>query len=237
MAYTIFILDNHKTQETSLAQILKDKFGYSTIVSDSADYGIRWIKSCSQPQPDLFLIDMISSGEDIANIVRQIKAYKNQLPIIVMTQYGNEGQITPAIAAGADDFITKPVSLNRLKLTLENAFKIQHMNNEIARQKRKNMGHTHLSDLIGESEPFKKTIHLCENITAVDTPVWIHGEQGSGRESFARAIHGGSPRAGNPWLSWARRAHRPSPGGIVRRRAATCCDCPRCRQCAACDLR
>ncbi len=200
MAYTIFILDNHTTQETTISQVLKDKFGYNTIVSDSADYGIRWIKSCSQPQPDLLLIDMLSSGEDIASIVRQIKTCKSQLPIIVMAQYGNEGQITPAIAAGADDFITKPVSLNRLKLTLENAFKIQHMNNEIARQKRKNMGHTHLSDLVGKSEHFQKTIHLCEMISSLDTPVWIHGEQGSGRETFARAIHGSSLRAGKPFI-------------------------------------
>lgn len=201
MAYSILVFDDHADQKLPLSRVIREKLGYSTIMADSADYGIRWIRSHSQPQPDLVLIDLQHAGEEVLTIVRQIKACKPQLPVIVMTQYGNEGQATPAIAAGANDFLTKPISMERLKLSLQNALKIQHMSNSIARLERKNTGYVHFSDLIGQSQMFIDAINTAQMAAVSDEPVWIDGEQGSGRESFARAIHGGGKRAGKPFVA------------------------------------
>ena len=201
MAYTILIFNDHVNQPNSLSKIIRDKFGYQTVSADTVEYGIRWLISCSQPQPDLILIELLNGSDEVFNIIRQIKAYKPQLPIIIMAQYGNEDHAARAISAGANDFLTKPVSIERLKLSLQNALKIQHMSNTIARLERKNSEQVCFSDLVGESELFKSVVNAAEKAAVSDAPVWINGEQGTGRELMARAIHGSSHRAGKPFIT------------------------------------
>jgi len=200
MGYTVLIFDNRAADSQLLAQVLRDKFGYHTITTDTTEYDIQWITSGHQHQPDLILIDIADNGTKIIQIIRQMKTYRPQLPIIIMTQYGSDDFAMSAIAAGANDFITKPVSIERLRLSIQNALKIQNLNNEISRLQRKNTGHLLLSDLIGQAESFKKTIRLAEKSSSSNLPVRIDGEQGTGRESLARAIHGSSSRVGKPFL-------------------------------------
>ena len=200
MSYTILVYDDHADQSQNLAKVIREKTGCSTIMADTAEYGIRWLKSLSQPQPDMVLIDLQHTGEQAIEIIRQAKAHKPQLPIVVITPYGNESLATPALNAGAIDFLCKPFSMERLKLCVHNALKQQYMSSVIARLERKHSGHVHFSDLIGKDDSFKKALNLAEQAASSRENVWIDGEYGTGRETLARAIHGSGAGAGKPFV-------------------------------------
>lgn len=201
MSYTILMFDDQPIQPHAVSQVVSQRLGYRTIISDTVDYGIGWITSVNQPQPDLIMIDLTNNIEGMMKIIRQAKAFKPQLPIVVVTQYGQEELMIPAIDAGATDFISKPTSMERIRLTIQNVLKIQHMNNSISRLERKYTGAMNFNDLVGQNKVFASAMSMGKMAAGCSFPVWIDGEHGTGREVMARAIHGSSDRAGKPFIS------------------------------------
>ena len=122
-------------------------------------------------------------------------------PIIVQTAHGSIDAAINAMRAGAVDFVVKPASPERLEVSIKSALKIEALQGEISRIKKKVEGTLTFADLIVRGEAMERVIALGQRAAASNIPVLIEGESGVGKELIARAIQGESERAGKPFVA------------------------------------
>ncbi len=201
MPELILIVDDESSHLRMTEYTIAQKLGYRTVTASSGEEAIRWVQSGKQPQPDLLLLDFALPGIGGLQVMREVKACRPPLPIIALVPYGDDDHAAQAVQAGAGDVLSKPVALDRLKLSLRNALTIQRMSNAIMRLERKHTGHVCFSDVIGKSDKMKEVLALAEDMAASKLPLWIEGERGTGKEWLARAIHGSGDRAGKPFVT------------------------------------
>lgn len=199
MSEKILIADDHSSK-SPMSDVLRDKLGYTVTKVSSGDEIIGWLTEGRKPQPELIALDLPSLGGNGIHIIRGIRTLKPEIPLIAFTAYGDEETPAAAIAAGVTEFMTKPVSLGRLKHTLNMTFKMTRMANYMSWLERRISGHADFSDIIGNDEKIKQAMRLAEKAAASRATVWLEGETGTGKELFARAIHGVSDRAGKPFV-------------------------------------
>ncbi|WP_298636488.1 sigma-54 dependent transcriptional regulator [uncultured Umboniibacter sp.] len=138
---------------------------------------------------DLILTDMKMPGGDGLDIIRHVQTLKNQPPVAMLTAYGNTELAVEALKAGAFDFVSKPIALDKLKSLVEGAVNIPKTS--IAAK---------ASLIIGESIPIQKLRKQITKLSNSMAPVYISGESGSGKELVARALHNEGSRAAQPFV-------------------------------------
>jgi DNA-binding NtrC family response regulator len=106
-----------------------------------------------------------------------------------------------AMRAGADDFLVKPASPERIQVSIQNALKVKALSGEIQRLKKVQDNRLSFGDLIAESPAMRGVIKMAERAAQSNIPILIEGESGVGKEVLARAIQGGSERAGKPFVA------------------------------------
>ena len=122
-------------------------------------------------------------------------------PIIVQTAHGSIDAAITAMRAGAVDFVVKPTSPERLEVSINSALKIEALQGEIARIKKKAEGTLTFADLIIRGQAMQRVIALGRRAAASNIPVLIEGESGVGKELIARAIQGESERKARPFIT------------------------------------
>jgi DNA-binding NtrC family response regulator len=124
-------------------------------------------------------------------------------PIIVQTAHGSIDAAICAMRAGAVDFVVKPVGPERLEVSIKSALKIEALQGELTRIKKKQDGTLTFSDLVLKSESMRRVIALGRRAAAsnANIAVLIEGESGVGKELIARAVQGESARAGKPFVT------------------------------------
>lgn len=140
---------------------------------------------------DLCLTDMRLPDGNGIELVRYIQADQPNLPVAIITAYGNIETAVDALKAGAFDFVSKPIKLNELRNLVSTVLKIGQLP---AAQRSK---HT----LLGESEPIERIRAMITKCARSQAPVYIHGESGTGKELVARLIHEQGPRSDKPFLA------------------------------------
>jgi DNA-binding NtrC family response regulator len=150
--------------------------------------------------PSLVLIDMAVTGIAYVKIIKTIKAQKPSWPIIAIVPYSNDELAMQSVTAGANDFVSKPFTLDRLNLTIQNVIKNQNMHEVVAQLERKHSGYVNFSDIITKNPAMKRVIAQAEMLADSDVPVWFEGAKGTGKELLARAIHGQSAKAAEPFV-------------------------------------
>lgn len=201
MSDIIMIVDDEPSQLRMAEYAIKTKLNYQPVCVASGEEALQWLRSARQPAPDIMLLDMVMPGVGGLHVIREAKRIRPDLPVIVISQYGEEAHAAEALETGACDFLTKPIVLERLKLSVQNALTIQRMSSHIARLERKVAGHVALSDVLGNAPALKEALALGSHAAHTKMPVWIEGEYGTGRELLARAIHGSGERAGKPFVT------------------------------------
>lgn len=127
-------------------------------------------------------------------LVSHIQQHFPQLPVAVLTAYGSMDTAIAALKAGAFDFVSKPVELQRLRDLVNNALKLQGDN------KPKVVTAENESPILGTSENVKKLRQQIQKLARSQAPVYISGESGAGKELVARQIHALGPRADGPFM-------------------------------------
>jgi two-component system response regulator PilR (NtrC family) len=136
---------------------------------------------------DVCLTDMRLPDGDGIDLVRHIQQHELNIPVAVITAYGNMETAVEALKAGAFDFVSKPVDLNVLRNLVNSVLKLSDGHQQRDRRSR--------STLLGDSEAMRAIRSTIEKLSRSQAPVYISGESGTGKELVARLIHGKGPRA------------------------------------------
>ena len=187
----ILIVDDEAAIRTTLARILEDE-RHETTSCESAEEALAQF---ARGEFDLVLLDLWLPGVDGMAVLERIRA-ANGPPVIVISGHANVDTAVRATRAGAYDFLEKPLSLERVILTVNHALSDSRLREQV-RDLRRNA----FEDLlIGDSEPMHKLEQQVRSAAASATRVLITGENGSGKEIVARTLHRWSPRAEQPFV-------------------------------------
>ena len=134
-------------------------------------------------------------------VLAKLRELDRMVPVIVQTAHGGIDTVVTAMRAGAVDFVVKPVSVERLQVSIENALKLGALEGELARMKRAASGTLTFRDIITASPAMERVIRLGERAAASQIPILIEGESGVGKELIARAIQGAGDRRSKPFVT------------------------------------
>jgi len=190
----ILITDDEPSIRTTLSQILEDE-GHKTIVCESGEEAIAQL---ARDEFDLAILDLWLPGIDGFSVLERMKGSSAAPPVIVISGHGNIDAAVKATRLGAYDFLEKPLSLERVLLTVNHALADSKLREQVRDLRRQQVSLEEL--LIGESEPMKKLDQQIRSAAPSNSRVLITGENGSGKEIVARTLHRLSHRADQPFV-------------------------------------
>jgi len=193
MAKTILIVDDETSILTTLAGVLKDE-GYRV---SSAQSGTEALKLIKDDPPALVLLDIWMPGMDGIETLTRIKKDNPQQLVVMMSGHGSIETAVKATKLGAYDFIEKPLSLDKVTLLVHHALYQQHLETENLNLKQ---SIERRFVMVGESPSIRKLREMIKVAGASNSRVMISGENGTGKELVARAIHFHSSRANQPFV-------------------------------------
>lgn len=128
MQETILIVGDRPARLRVVEQAVCHRLRYRAVTATSGPEAVEWLNSRRQPSPDLVLLEVTSSATDGLQVIRALRACPLQLPIIVLRHFSERGLVaSQAIHAGADGFLTTPVPLALLRVSIQNALKLRRL--------------------------------------------------------------------------------------------------------------
>jgi len=200
MPKRVLVVDDDPTQRRILEETIK-RFGYHVVTADGGDAALAALRADDTGDICLILLDLVMPGTDGMTVLSSMRSLPRKPPAIVQTAHGSIDAAISAMRAGAVDFVVKPVSPERLEVSIKNALRIEALAGEITRMKATASGELGFSDLIVGSETMKRVIELGKRAATSNIPVLIEGESGVGKELIARAIQGESARRTKPFVT------------------------------------
>jgi DNA-binding NtrC family response regulator len=200
MPATILIADDDAVQRR-LVENMVQKCGYETTVVDSGDAAIALLTAPDAPAIDALVLDLVMPGLDGMGVLAKIREAGLNIPVVVQTAHGGIDNVVSAMRAGAQDFVVKPVGIERLQVSLRNALNTSALKGELQRIKHSREGRLTFADIITRSEAMAGVLRIAQKAAASTIPVLIEGESGVGKELFARAIHGSGERKSKPFVA------------------------------------
>lgn len=194
MQNTILIIDDERDIRTALTGILEDE-GYHVL---TAENGADGIETARQELPDLILLDIWMPGMDGIETLAELKKLLPQVTVIMISGHGTIDTAVRTTKLGAFDFIEKPLSLEKVLITIANALQLQELKVEIAELKRSVSPD---SEIIGETQAILAIREQVKLVAPASTSVLINGEYGTGKDLIASAIHNNSPRRDLPFIT------------------------------------
>jgi DNA-binding NtrC family response regulator len=162
--------------------------------------GKEFLKNLTAEPAELFLLDLHLPDESGLDLLLKIREIRPQAPVIVVTASDSVEDVVTAMKRGATDYLTKPVDIQRMIVSLANGAKLVRQQREISRL-RSDVKEAHaLEHLVGSSPAMEQLRHLIRQAASSDATVLIVGESGTGKELVAQALHYGSPRASGPFI-------------------------------------
>ncbi len=194
MYHTVLIIDDEKDIRTALTGILEDE-GYQVL---NAESGAEGLEIAQQELPDLILLDIWMPGMDGLEVLGILKKELPQVTVIMISGHGTIETAVRATKLGAFDFIEKPLSLEKVLISVANALQLQELKVQNAELKRSVSDD---SEIIGESSEIISVREQIRRVSSISAPVLISGENGTGKELIACSIHCSSPRRERPFIT------------------------------------
>jgi len=189
----LLIVDDEANTLASLARAFR-LAGHEATVCENAAKALELAKS---ENFDLIFSDVVMPGKDGLALLDELRREHVSTPVVMMS---GQAQIEMAVRAtklGAIDFLEKPISTDKLLLTVENTLKLQRLETE-NRQLRQRLGH---HEIVWTGQAMKSIMAQVDRVAATETRVCILGETGTGKELIARTLHEKSPRASGPFVA------------------------------------
>jgi two-component system, NtrC family, response regulator AtoC len=150
---------------------------------------------------DVVVADHNMPGATGISLCDELTANRSELPVVVITAFGNLETAIAAIRAGAYDFLTKPFEIEQLVLTLERALAHRALQEEVKRLRRAVSESAPFGEILGQSPPLRSMCDLIARAAGSDATVLITGESGTGKDLVAKALHERSDRAAGPFVA------------------------------------
>lgn len=189
----LLIVDDEANTLASLSRAFR-LAGHEATVCDTAARALELAKA---RHFDLILSDVVMPGKDGLSLLEDLKAQGVSTAVVIMSGQAHIDMAVRAIRLGALDFLEKPISSEKLLLTVDNVLRLQRLESE-NRDLRQRLG-KHEMVWVGES--MKKIMAQVERVAASETRVCILGETGTGKELVARTLHERSQRAAGPFIT------------------------------------
>ncbi len=197
MTTTVLIVDDDPVQRR-LAEAAVRRFGFAARVAENGADGLALLRS---EGADVVLLDLVMPGLDGLGVLAEMRKSGLDTPVIVQTSNGSIDAVVNAMRAGAVDFVVKPAGAERLQVSIKNALRVDHLEEEVRRMRRRASGSLSFKDLTSKSPDMERLIRLAERSAKSNIPVLIEGESGVGKEVLARAIQGSGERRGKAFVT------------------------------------
>ena len=197
MSTAVLIVDDDPVQRR-LTEAAVRRFGFEARVAETGMDGLAMLRA---EGADVVLLDMVMPGLDGLGVLAEMRRSGIDTPVIVQTSNGSIDAVVNAMRAGAVDFVVKPAGAERLQVSIKNALRVDHLEEEVRRMRRRASGALTFKDLASRSPDMERVIRLAERAAKSTIPVLIEGESGVGKEVLARAIQGSGDRKGKPFVT------------------------------------
>jgi DNA-binding NtrC family response regulator len=196
VSYRVVVVDD----DSSMCELIEDDLrsrGIDVTTFTSPEQAVGEVEK----GVDLVITDIRMPGMTGTELCRRVAAQDSEVPVIVMTAFGSLEMAIEAIRAGAFDFVTKPVELDLLAISVDRALahkalrdRVQALSEEVERSSR-------LGELLGESRPMHRLFEQISRVADSEATILVTGESGTGKELVARALHRGSRRSKGTMVS------------------------------------
>jgi DNA-binding NtrC family response regulator len=192
----LMIVDDERAIREVCREVAQS-LGFNTSVADSAEHAYRMLDSQGT---DVVLLDLRLPGAGGLEALRQIRERRPDAAVIVVTGYGTVQSAVQAMKNGAYDFVTKPFSMDELKLLLERVaghLKLKTENRVLREKIKSKQG---FGGIVGRAPEMEKLYRIIAKAAQSSHPVLILGESGTGKEMVARSIHFSGPFRDKPFI-------------------------------------
>ena len=189
----VMIVDDEEGIRETLSGILEDE-GYESISASSGEEAVKKIKEIT---PDVVLLDVWLTGMDGMQTLQEIKALHPDIPVIIISGHANIEIAVKATKMGAYDLLEKPLSIEKVLLTVDRALEKRSLELE-NRMLRENL--LQKFRMVGDSAKIKQLKEQIKMASQSNSRVLILGESGSGKELVAQLLHENSLRADGPFI-------------------------------------
>jgi DNA-binding NtrC family response regulator len=204
MSCAVLVVEDEVTLAKNILLFL-ERHGYQVRTAQSAEQALGELESF---RPEAVILDFNLPGMDGLQFLRQLLRVDPQIKIIMTTGHGSEQIAVDAMKAGAYDYFTKPLSLEKLTLVLDKAVADKKRDNMLSYYHNREAGDSGLAKLIGSSPEMRAVKDLIQQLLATETvladsqspAVLITGETGTGKELVARALHFDGARRKKPFV-------------------------------------
>jgi two-component system response regulator HydG len=195
----ILVVDDEPSARGGLDKLLSQD-GYTVRTAES---GERALEIAADFSPDVVVTDLKMPGIDGVALLERLRKQDADLPVIVVTAFGEVGSAVAAMRAGAENFLTKPIDFDALAVSIQRALEARALRAEAESLRRTVRGQegSGLGGLVGASPAMHRVYRAARQVAGSRATVLITGESGTGKGELARAIHELSPRADKPFVT------------------------------------
>jgi len=194
--YRILVADDEHIIRLVLNESLK-KEGYEV---DEASNGEEALLKVRNERYDLVILDVKMPKLDGIEALKQIRKIDPNIPVVMITAYGNTQVAMKAIKEGAFDYFTKPFDVSEIRIVVKRALEKRRLENQIDRLETQLLNDHRFDRIIGTSTKMQEVFALIRKVTNNDVTVLICGESGTGKELVAQAVHYNSYRSRKPFV-------------------------------------
>ncbi len=200
MVTTILVVDDDPVQQRLVTAAL-ERNGHKTLGAGDGTEALALLTGSNGGNIDLMILDLVMPELDGMGVLERLRDSEINLPVIIQTAHGGIDTVVSAMRAGALDFVVKPASPERLQVSVDNALKMNALEDTVVRLTRVASGRLTFRDIVTRSEAMERVIRLGQRAAASNIPILIEGESGVGKELVARAIQGTGERRSKPFVT------------------------------------
>ncbi|MGD8780562.1 MAG: sigma-54 dependent transcriptional regulator [Ignavibacteria bacterium] len=196
MEKLIFIIDDEPSILKLLSHWVKNQWGYEVQIFEKGMDALNRLDE----KPDLVLLDIMLPDINGNEVLRRIKQYDGNLPVIMLSAQGSVEVAIESIRIGAFDYFPKPIDNNRLQTSIQNALKNYELHRKVEELENNIKTEYSFENIISVDNKMQQVFKMVHKVLDNDVTVLIHGESGTGKELIARAIHYNGVRKDAPFV-------------------------------------
>ncbi len=200
MAVHVLVVDDDPAERSHIEEILRSQ-GHSVEGVGSGEAALARLLKADPTPVSAMILDLVMPEMDGMTVLERLARHSLSVPVIVQTAATGADLGGSAIRAGAVDFLVKPATPERIRVSLMNALKIGALEGEVLRMRLSRSGALSLGDIVMQSPAMERVSQLAVRAARSSISVLIEGERGVGKELLARAIHGSSARKHRPFVT------------------------------------